>query len=398
MMADVDIRGGITPLAIIAALLFAACGSGTSSAAPSVSSTAAPSVSTEARASAATAAPGSASPLPTAALTPAPALIDADLSAALAYATADVSSVEFTDWARLFGTRPDPSAESAALVELSKTYAIPASGLPSYAATIRPQWSFGVGDLAWEADFANSGAPLTVLQFRDTFDLASLGPLMEGRAYTKGAAVDGVQPYAHALDPTKPFISQGPQLMTNLGLDIARHRLIVAASPDALTAAVQARAAGPAEASPGARALALAAALGSPYAAILSVEPGACSTFGGGLGLTPPSASATSGVSALGVTAGTALGFSEAAAGGAAVTVALLYTDPAKAAADLAPRSAYAAGAVTQDGQPYASTVLALANGRTAGAVLVFDGTPAGPVSRVLTAFERRDLPFAACP
>jgi hypothetical protein len=42
--------------------------------------------------------------------------------------------------------------------------------------------------------------------------------------------------------------------------------------------------------------------------------------------------------------------------------------------------------------------VLALANGRTAGDLLIFDGTPAGPVSRVLTAFMRRDLPFAACP
>ena len=59
---------------------------------------------------------------------------------------------------------------------------------------------------------------------------------------------------------------------------------------------------------------------------------------------------------------------------------------------------ANAAGAVTQDGQPYASTVLALGNGRTAGTVLVFDGTPAGRVPRVLTAFMRRDLPFAACP
>ena len=398
MMADVHIRADLAPLAIITALLFAACGSGTSSAAAPASSTAAPSVSTEAPASAATATPGPASPLPTATLTPAPAVIDADLSAALAYATADVSWLEFTDWARLFGTRPDPSAESAALVELSKTQAIPASGLLTYAATIRPQWSFGVGDLAWEADFETSGAAFTVLQFRDTFDIASLGPLMEGRAYTKGTVVDGVQPYTHALDLTEPFISQGPQFMTNLGLDIARHRLIVAASPDALTAAVQVRAAGPAEASPGARALALAAALGSPYAAILSVELGACGTFGGGPSLTLPSPTATSGLSALGVTAGTALGFSEAAAGGAAVTVALLYTDPAKAAADLAPRSAYAAVAVTQDGQPYASTVLALANGRTAGAVLVFDGTPPGPVSRVLTAFMRRDLPFAACP
>ena len=389
MMADVNIRAGLTPLAMIAALLFAACGSGISSAAPSVS--------TGVPASAATATTGPASPLPIATLTPAPAVIDADLAAALAYATDDVSSVEFTDWARLFGTRPDPSAESAALVDLSKTHAIPASGLLSYAATIRPQWSFGVGDLAWEADFANSGAPFTVLQFRDTFDIASLGPLMEGRAYTKDAVVDGVQPYAHALDLTKPFISQGPQFMTNLGLDVARHRLIVAASTDSLPAAVQARAAGPAEASPGARALALAAALGSPYAAILSVDPGACSTFGGP-NLTSPSPSATSGLSALGVTTGTALGFSEVAAGGGAVTVALLYADSAKAAADLVPRSAYAAGAVAQDGQPYASTVLALANGRTAGAVLVFDGTPAGPVSRVLTAFMRRDLPFAACP
>ena len=397
-MADVDVRNGLTPLALISVLLFAACGSGPSSAAPSAASAAAPSVSTEAPASAATATPGRAGPLPTATLTPAPAVIDADLSAALAYATANVTSVEFTDWARLFGTRPDPSAESAALVELSKTHAIPASGLLTYAATIRQQWSFGVGDLAWEVDFGTSGAQFSVLQFRDTFDLGSLGPLMDGRAYTKGAVVDGVQQYAHALDLTKPFMTQGPQFMTNLGLDVARHRLIVAAGTASLRAAVQARAAGPAEVSPGARALALAAALGSPYGALFSVELGACRTFGGGPSLTPPSASATSGLSALGVTAGMALGFSGAAAGGAAVTVALLYADPAKAVADLAPRSAYAASAITQDGQPYASTVLALANGRTAGAVLIFDGTPAGPVSRVLMAFERLDLPFAACP
>lgn len=385
MMADVKVRPGLTLLGIIAALLLAACGSGTSSAAPSASS-------------AATATTGPASPLPSATAIPAPVTIDADLSAALAYATADVSSIQFTDWARLFGTRPDPGTERAALVDLSTNHAIPASGMTAYAATTRRQWSFGAGDLAWQADFGTSGGTVVVLQFRDSFDIASLGPLMESRAYDKGAVVDGVQPYAHALDPSKPFIIAGPQFMTNLGLDIVRHRLIIATSVDALTAAIQAHAADQAGASPAARAVALAGALGSPYAAVFSVAPGACSTFAGWPSPAPSSSRVTSGLSALGVTAGTALAFSEPAAGGSAVTVALLYADPAKATADLAPRTVYAAEAVAQDGQPYASTVLALTNGRTAGALVVFDGTPVGPVSRVLSAFWRRDLPFAACP
>jgi hypothetical protein len=380
----VKIRAGLPQLAIVALLLVAACGSETSSLTPTAPS-------------APTATAGSAGPLPTSIPTPAPAVIDADLSAALAYTTADVSSVLFTDWARLFGTRPNPSTELATLLALSRDHAVPARGVPEYAATIREQWSFGAGDLAWQADFENSNAPFVVLQFRDSFDVASLGPLIEGRAYAKGASVDGVQPYAHALDPSKQYIIRGPQFMTNLGLDIARGRLIIAASADALTATIEARATDQAEASPGARAVVLATVLGSPYAAVFSVAPGACSTFASGPGATPPGPRVTSGLSALGVTAGMALGFSEPAAGGAPVTVALLYADPAKAAADLAPRSAYAAEAVAQDGRPYVSTVLALANGRTAGALLVYDGTPPSSVTRVLTAYWRRDLPFAAC-
>jgi hypothetical protein len=385
MMAGVKIRAGLALPEIIAALLLAACGSGTLSAPPSASPAAA-------------ATSDLAGPSSSAIATPASALIDADLSAALAYARPAVSSVYFTDWSRLFGIRPDPQTEQAALVELSKDHAIPASGLAAYAATTRQEWGFGAGDLAWQADFGTQAAPFVVLQFRESFDIASLGPLMDGRAYDKGAIVDGVQAYAHALDPSKPFIIRGPQFMTNLGLDVVRHRLVIAASADALTAAIQARTVEQAAASPGARAVALAAALGSPYAAVFSLEPGACRTFAGWRSPAPSSPTIAPGLSDLGATEGTALAFSEPSPSHPEVTIALLFADAAKATADLAPRSAYAAQAIAQDGQPYASTVLTLANGHTAGALLVFDGTASGPVSRVLAAFWRRDLPFAACP
>ncbi len=333
-----------------------------------------------------------------ASLAPGAGVADPALVAALSYLSDDAPQVAFTNWATVLAGQAPGSASDLVklLTSLNRTRAIPAGLLLPRIALLRETWGFDVFDLAWEADFSGK-ALYSVLQFGHTFDLAPIVALLDKRGYDRGDDVGGAAVYSHKLEMAQPWVASAPLHMLNVAVLAADHRLVIASSPDGLALALAAgSAATPAPDSLATRGRAVAAALASPYGALLTAEEGACHGFSGGPA--QPAASARADLSGVGTTLATAIGFS-AAAGAPAVTLALLYPDAAAAAKDVAPRTALTGAASVRNGLPFAEVAMALANGRAAGPVVLFDGTPRdGRPQLAITAWLSRDLQIAACP
>ncbi len=333
--------------------------------------------------------------------TPAPltGAADPDLAAALAFVSDSAAQVLFTNWAKVLAGQSAASGADAAkvLLGLNKKRAMPASQLLSQVTRLRDTWKFDVFDLAWEADFSGQGQ-FSVLQFNDTFDLAPVVALLGDRGYTRGTDIGGGAIYTHPLDPTQPWIVHAPLLMLNVAVLAPEHRLVIGNSPDQLALALgtAGSTATPAQDSTAARALALGAALGPAYGAMLTVEKDACRSLSGRP--TRPGPAASSDLSGVGPTLGTAIGFS-AETGAPPVTVALLYPDSAAAQRDVAPRTALIGAVSARTGAPFSDSVMALSNVRAVGPLLLSDGSPHNGLSQlVVNSWLSRDLPFAACP
>jgi hypothetical protein len=138
------------------------------------------------------------------------------LDAALALVPQNATSVEFTEWSA-FSNPADPQNPAIA------------GALVSYNLLIQSDLGFKPTDATWEADILGPGAPMTVLEFGDTFDFDAVESKLTGLGYKK-TTVDGRDILAHPLDLSSAQDKEWELPMATVGIDRDRHLMVATGS------------------------------------------------------------------------------------------------------------------------------------------------------------------------
>jgi len=377
-------------LALVVGVVIAACSS-TPSASPAAPAT--PAVSGAASTPAgATSTPASTAE-PTPAATP---LAAAPLAVVDALVGDETATVFYTDWSRIRGGAPaaaptDPADRLALILSLQGR--APASGFAmAQFRGHRAAWGWDTLDLAWEATLQADGPPVFVLGLAPGFDPAPVIAHFRERAFSEARRGPALV-FSRALDPADDWVRTTELAVHTTAILEEKRLMVLSSSPEELDRALARLA--DTSTLPGPHAAAFAgvvAGLGPVDAAIVLLRGGMCASFA-------PAADR-----ALAAVAATLHPWAAVAAGwttgdpAAVGRFAFVYDDPATASADLAGRARLAREGSTGDGRPLADLVFRVVDARTDGALILLDVEPAGGLAvRILQAYRRSELPFAAC-
>ncbi|MFH1475356.1 MAG: hypothetical protein ABIG85_05795 [Chloroflexota bacterium] len=327
----------------------------------------------------------------------APTPISADSLAVVAALIGDDTSTGlFSDWSRIRGGAPAPDAtDPVARVTLLQSLD-PRALAAGYAVARfrghRVAWGWDALDLVWEARLTGADAPVFALGLAPGSDLAPVLAPFRDRGFTE-ARRGSVLVFAHPLDLAVDWLNTTELAIRTTAIFEAAGLMVPSSSPEELDGALDRFAAGGTSA--GSRGAALAAAvagLGAVDAAVVGLRGDLCATLVPGNDPTLAAVAAT-----LRPWTALAAGWRTDAAGVAA-RFAIAYDDPATAAGDVGGRARLAREGSTVDGHPLVEVAFRLVDARADAAVLLLDVEPAGGLpKRILQAFIRGDLPFAAC-
>jgi hypothetical protein len=340
------------------------------------------------------------------------------LDSAIPFAAVGTTTILYTDWAAMKAahgladvTSTTPIDERvAAMLNLTRSEAPFAAFGLSHLRGHADAWGWDSSDLDWEASTQGHAPSVSVLHFRDGFDLAPVAAQFDARDFSSSDYGDAVI-RSHDLKTGSAWIGT-----TNFGilntafLDDGR-TLVLSSSLDALKAALDARLVMTYRAEPAA---VVAGALGEPLSAGIEIGPDACRAYDP-RGL-PGDDHANDALltevgplrawEAMGI--GTYRGADGSAGAGsgsanadvpASGRIAFAYDNQDAATADLEGRLRLGREGISLvAGKPYHDAVFTLTGGSVGSDVLAIDVAPVGDSpTRLRSALFARDLLLAAC-
>jgi hypothetical protein len=346
-------------------------------------------------------------PATSAAQSPSAPVVEAvrPLAEAVSFLPPGGTDLAFTDWARIRAsqgaedlTGASPFDDKAAfLLSTARQEAAASQFGLAHLRTLRDTWGFDALDLGWETTISLDGPPVSVLRFRDGFDLEALQALFDARGFSTTRVADATV-RSHDLDISADWIGKSELAILNTAFLDDGRTLVLSSGIDGLEAVVRA----PYQRGLPNRSVSdVVGALEGASAAWLVIGLGACVAFTPPpfdlSGASPSSAALPSGgplhpYGALGV----AYGRPDWRPVG---RIVMAFPDAGWAAADLGPRVQQArTGSSLVTKAPYAESVLSVQDARVADRVLEVDVTPAEDMpQRLFRMLLARDMTFAGC-
>lgn len=232
------------------AVLLSAC---SSAVAPTRQSSASPSVPQHTQEALATKQVQPATPtLPTMAHTPTSTVEQSlPLGVAVGLVPLDVSELDFTNWKLIKGylglsditSRSEPDKLLKLYLSTNQNQASASGFAISYSGPSRiheKNWGWDAADLDWEStSYAASGPPVSVLRFKDSFDVSPIVSRFEKRNYRKTQYL-GANLYTHSMNLSVGWMRKEPlPQILNVAVLKNEHTMIFSSSPDIIRSYVK---------------------------------------------------------------------------------------------------------------------------------------------------------------
>jgi hypothetical protein len=327
-----------------------------------------------------------------------------NVSELITYVPPTTTSIAFTDWGRIKASQDAEGVTGASPVDDKMQVVLSTNDDEAAAsgfgiARLRDHfdtWGWDTLDLEWEATIGAAGPPLSVLRFRDGFDLAPVIARFDERGFTSESVPGGVI-RSHEMDVGDDWLMATEFAILNTAFLDDGRTLVLSVDPDQVRDVATTHGRFPSL--PGLEATA--AALDGASAGLLIPDVGAC------IGFTPlpvdigdPFASPDLSFPTRGLHPYAALGIGYARPDWAPMgRIVFGYLDGATAGADLAGRRTLAeTGFSERVGQPIADALFTVADGHVDGATLSLEVAPVDDrPRRLLDMVFTRDMVFAGC-